>query len=244
MSTDAAGYPTQADRAEAEKNGCKDIREAAKFGLVGAVRHFLREDPDSVKEKHPISLELTLRVAARYGHEAVVEVLLDAGASVDAKDDVLGGTPLHFAAEHGHHAVVERLLAAGATVDLVDTEGRTPLHWAAEKGHDATLERLLAAGASVDAVDNGGMTPFQLADRKGHAMTMGWLKPVCVVTLGGKECRCNSHTIRTINDLKHEAQRKLGMEITHLIGENAEELPAIEPDITLTALYSQPSDQQ
>lgn len=39
-------------------------------------------------------LELTLRVAARYGHEAVVEVLLDAGASVDAKDDVLGRGPI------------------------------------------------------------------------------------------------------------------------------------------------------
>lgn len=33
-------------------------------------------------------------MAARYGHVAVVEVLLDAGASVDAKDDTFGRGPI------------------------------------------------------------------------------------------------------------------------------------------------------
>lgn len=137
MSTDAAGYPTQADRAEQEKNGCKHIWEAAKFGLVGAVRHFLREDPDSVKEKHPISSEQPLHVAARKGHVAVVEVLLDAGASVDAVD--AGKTPLHWAAEKGRDATVERLLAAGASVDAVDSDGMTPYQLAHSRGHAMVL---------------------------------------------------------------------------------------------------------
>lgn len=55
---DDCDIPCYVFLASSESHRGKHIWEAAKFGLVGAVRHFLREDPDSVKEKHPISRNL------------------------------------------------------------------------------------------------------------------------------------------------------------------------------------------
>ena len=56
--------------------------------------------------------------AAQKGHEAVVQLLLDKGAAVDAvlKD---GHTALIIAAQQGHEAVVKLLLDKGAAVDAV-----------------------------------------------------------------------------------------------------------------------------
>jgi len=196
-----------------------------------------------------------LHFAVRGGHDVTVERLLAAGADVNAVDSH-GSTPLHFAVRGGHDVTVERLLAAGADVNAVDSHGSTPLHFAAKEGHDVTVERLLAAGAKVDAVNNDGMTPYQLAESKGHKMVLGWLNPVYVTTMGGTVYRCNSHTIGSINNLKEEAQRKLGIKIAHLTDENGALLslsdhlgsrPAIQPGITLTAvdqLPDPPSDQR
>eukprot|EP00435_Cladocopium_sp_Y103_P044380 s1805_g12.t1 len=61
--------------------------------------------------------------AAIGGHLEVVQVLLAAGAPVEAKNKK-GLTPLHYAACNGHTAIVERLIAAGAVVDAVDDDGQ------------------------------------------------------------------------------------------------------------------------
>ena len=56
-------------------------------------------------------------LAAANGHEAVVRVLLEAGADKDAKDST-GQTPMWAAAEYGHKAVLNALLEV-----LTDVEG-------------------------------------------------------------------------------------------------------------------------
>ena len=58
-----------------------------------------------------------LHNAATNGHDAIVEVLLLAGCSINARA-VSGATPLYGAASGGHLAVVRRLLLAGAEVCL------------------------------------------------------------------------------------------------------------------------------
>ncbi|KAK0626170.1 hypothetical protein B0T14DRAFT_423288, partial [Immersiella caudata] len=96
-----------------------------------------------------------LHIISRYGVFGLVtttlQILLDAGATVDIKDDD-SQTPLSWAAENGHEAVVRVLLDAGATVDIKDGYGRTPLWWAAGKGHEAVVRVLLDAGATVDTL--------------------------------------------------------------------------------------------
>ena len=57
--------------------------------------------------------------AAQCGHTAVVQVLMEKGADVDAKDEGQE-TALHRAAESGHEAVVRLLLEAKADVDAKD----------------------------------------------------------------------------------------------------------------------------
>ena len=80
----------------------------------------------------------------------MVEMLLRAGADVNAADDH-GVTPLQRAAENASPAMVDRLLAAGADVDAAQTSGLTALMIAARTGDVRVVNRLVAHGADVDA---------------------------------------------------------------------------------------------
>lgn len=68
-----------------------------------------------------------------YGRREVVEYLIAAGASIQARDD--GGLhPLHNACSFGHADVVRVLLEGGANANTRDNWNYTPLHEAAIKG--------------------------------------------------------------------------------------------------------------
>ena len=66
-------------------------------------------------------------MACQNGHEAIVSLLLEKGADVNAKNND-GWTPLHWASENGHEAIVSLLLEKGADVNAKDNDGETPLH--------------------------------------------------------------------------------------------------------------------
>ena len=74
-------------------------------------------------------LTLLMR-AARYGHERVVELLLQHGADVNLQDSD-GITALMFAARYGHERVVDLLIRHGAELNLQDSVGGAALMWAA-----------------------------------------------------------------------------------------------------------------
>jgi len=65
-----------------------------------------------------------LHAAMAGGHAGVAQLLLDAGAPVDARQQG-GWTPLHLAAHHGDAAALEALLAAGADITASDDAGVT-----------------------------------------------------------------------------------------------------------------------
>jgi ankyrin repeat protein len=77
-----------------------------------------------------------LHWAAWGGHEAVVQLLMDSGADVNAKTED-GWTALHQAARGGHEAVIRLLIAGGADVNAKTEDGRTALHQAAYRGYEA-----------------------------------------------------------------------------------------------------------
>jgi ankyrin repeat protein len=76
-------------------------------------------------------------------------ILLDAGATIAARDDDYRSTPLAWAARAGRPQMVEFLLSRGAPVNLPDDEPwATPLAWAERRGHQQIASMLRAHGAT------------------------------------------------------------------------------------------------
>ncbi|KAK4463037.1 ankyrin repeat-containing domain protein [Cladorrhinum samala] len=104
-----------------------------------------------------------LAVASKYGHEAVVEALLQRKAAVNNNGSE---SPLTYAACRGHASIVKLLLEAGADVNARGCFDTTALYLAAATGHEAVVRLLIDAGASVRG--RGKMIPLSQAAREGH----------------------------------------------------------------------------
>jgi ankyrin repeat protein len=63
-------------------------------------------------------------------------MLIDSGARLDMRDELLRSTPLGWACRWGRRAMVEALIARGAAIDEPDAEPwATPRAWAVKMGH-------------------------------------------------------------------------------------------------------------
>jgi ankyrin repeat protein len=78
-------------------------------------------------------------LAAIDGREAVVRLLLEHEAGVDAKDND-GWAALHMAAGNGHDAMVRLLLEHNAYVNVEEIDGQTALLLVARRGHEAVVQ--------------------------------------------------------------------------------------------------------
>jgi Ankyrin repeats (3 copies) len=67
-------------------------------------------------------------------------MLIDHGARLDLRDDMLKSTPLGWACRWDRKELVELLIARGAPVNEPDAEPwATPMAWAEKMGHSAVL---------------------------------------------------------------------------------------------------------
>ncbi|KAL7795561.1 ankyrin repeat-containing domain protein [Trichoderma afarasin] len=152
------------------------VHIAARYGMVRTLAAILENETSRTP----------LLWAAKERDEAIVRLLLVAGAQVETPDSA-NLTPLSWAASNGHEGIVRLLLDAGAQVDWEDSwipssyhekrhsyrpwpaeHGQTPLLWAAMKGHEAIVRLLLGAGAQVNSVGRYRLTSLSWAARNGH----------------------------------------------------------------------------
>ncbi|XP_074474933.1 poly [ADP-ribose] polymerase tankyrase-2 isoform X2 [Sebastes fasciatus] len=145
--------------------------------LGSAVIHgetFVRSANITAKQSTPLHL------AAGYNRVRIVQLLLQHGADVHAKDK--GGlVPLHNACSYGHYEVTELLLKHGACVNAMDLWQFTPLHEAASKNRVEVCSLLLSHGAdptllnchsksSVDMAPTPELKERLTYEFKGHSL--------------------------------------------------------------------------
>lgn len=106
-----------------------------------------------------------LHIAAAHGLPRTIEQLLDAGASVDARNNAYDVTPLHSAAAAGKVENGRVLISRGAPIEAKTTRhySETPLHYAGYYGQDEFVKLLLESGANYKALSNRDTTPSQRA---------------------------------------------------------------------------------
>lgn len=109
-------------------NQPKDFENSKNKGF--ASKHKASTNTPSVDIKGEANVT-PLHVAAKLGHVAAAQTLLEGGASPDAEMEEKN-TPLHLAASGGHEELIQLLLQHKADVNRANALGYRPLHVAAK----------------------------------------------------------------------------------------------------------------
>ncbi|GMN39254.1 hypothetical protein TIFTF001_008490 [Ficus carica] len=114
--------------------------------------------------------DTALHLCCLYGHLDCVQLLIERGANLEAKDED-GAIPLHDACAGGYTEIVQLLINSANNaenikrmLETVDAEGDTPLHHAARGEHPDVIGLLLASGASLTIVNLYGKIPSELPE--------------------------------------------------------------------------------
>ena len=143
------------------------VADAAMRGDTERVRELLRGGAD-VNAAQGDGMT-AIHWAAEHDAVEMTEVLVFAGANLEATTRLGGFTPLLVASRTGSAAVVDKLLDAGAPIEAATSTGETALHLAAASGSSETASVLVSHGANLDAVElTKGQTPLMFAAAYGR----------------------------------------------------------------------------
>jgi ankyrin repeat protein len=123
-----------------------------------------------------------LHLAIKENHEAIVQLLLQKGADIEARS-MYGETVLLRAARHHDEHAVRRLLDMGADIKAKTNNGSTALILASSLGGDATFRLLLERGADINAVTNLRSDYYSTMAPKSKLKTM-MVRRHCTSTFG------------------------------------------------------------
>jgi ankyrin repeat protein len=126
--------------------------------------------------------QTALMAVARTGNVTAAQLLIDRGATIDAKEKWGGQTALMWAAARRHPEMMKLLIAKGADVNArsinrdyqrhvtaegrpknLDTGGLTPLLYASRENCLACVKVLLDKGADINLPDPDGVPPLLVA---------------------------------------------------------------------------------
>lgn len=145
--------------------------ERARDGDLMPVQLFLQSgmNPNATNKTG----QTALVVAARYGREAMLSLLLAHGGDPDLKDREFGATPLIWSAVGGFTKIAAELLDHRADMEVrEDRSGMSALHSAAAAGKTEVVDLFLERGMDVNSRDAADRTPLMWAVARGHLETV------------------------------------------------------------------------
>jgi ankyrin repeat protein len=106
-------------------------------------------NPDTCNWERQTMLHMVCNAQTSDGNRVeAARILLDAGATISARDEAYRSTPLAWASRQNNVEMVKFLLSRGAPTNLPDDKPwATPLAWASRRGHRDVVDILRAAGA-------------------------------------------------------------------------------------------------
>jgi len=161
--------------------------------------------------------------AAENGNGAIADLVIVAGANLDAITRMGGYSALHLASSNGAAEVVNALLAAGSDVMAETTTGAvTPLHFAAASGDVDVINQLVKAGAKVNAEESvWNQTPLMFAVASNRLNAVNTLielgaeleatsKVVDLVARHAEDLAAKMHRDEVLNTFREESGSEAG----------------------------------
>lgn len=141
----------------ADANGKTALHYAAENGEYATRRKEERNTPGR-SPKSARASNTTNQQAVQAAHQALITLLLQRGADINAKD-ISGTTPLHCASAYGDEHAVRQLLQRGAEIEAKNNAGKTVLEAGSEypgtNVADNVVQVLLEYGARrMDQLDS------------------------------------------------------------------------------------------
>jgi ankyrin repeat protein len=154
---------------------------ASEKGRVNMVAGLLQLDAGLLR--HPDAAgNSALMAAARQGHDAVVQLLIERGADVNYMVPSREGAASALQAaldapdfKEAHMNIIRQLLHSGADVKGRNSAGRSPLLFAADHGRWEAAGLLIEKGADVNEADLKGGFPLLIAACNGYDRFVGLL---------------------------------------------------------------------
>ena len=155
-----------------QSSGRTALHMAAQTGHVEMLRAMLEYGPEvnAVDAVGYTALHVAAFCAPENDNSAAIDTLVEAGASIEARDKY-DSTPLHGAAKALKPVAVAALLRHGADVNARGDAEDTPLHCAvayteAIRESAGVVDLLLRSGADVNAQDEDLDTPLHIVARQ------------------------------------------------------------------------------
>ena len=142
-------------------NEFAQLIEAAKQGAAEDVRTLLHSHPDLINRKDELGAT-ALHYAAFGGHRALVQLLVQHGAEINATDDRFGATPTGWAIEY------LREMGGFLAIELDDVA------YAIQRGDVDWVARFLKRFPALRRASDREGRPFRkLADQSGNPQIVG-----------------------------------------------------------------------